>query len=227
MSVLDQTAMTFIDTPYQGGTLDIGNIERLVLRTDVFDCMTLVETCLAIVYAKKKRKSVRDMLEFIRYRGGKKDGYSSRLHYALDWIFDNERKGIIKNISEELKGVETTKEINFMSTHTMLYPRLAGAHLNRIKHTEKILSSYPFFMIPMYRLDRGIKKIKDGDIVFFMTSSLGLDAAHVGIAHKVKAGMTFIHASSQKGKVVMHEGTLAEYCREMKNISGLIVCRPV
>ena len=112
MSALDQTAMTFIDTPYQSGTLDMGSVERLVFRTDVFDCMTLVEMCLAMVYAKKKRKSIAEMLEHIRYRGGKKDGFASRLHYALDWIHDNEQKGIIKNITIDLKGIETSKEIN-------------------------------------------------------------------------------------------------------------------
>ena len=226
MSALDQTAMTFIDTPYQGGTLDTGAVERLVFRTDVFDCMTLVEMCLAMVYAKKKRKSVAETLEYIRYRGGKKDGFSSRLHYALDWIHDNEQKGILKNITADLKGIETTKEINFMTTHTMLYPRLVGAHIKKMAHTEKILSAHPFFMIPPYRFDRAIKKIKYGDIVFFTTNAIGLDTAHVGIAHKTKAGMTFIHASSLLGKVVMHEGTIADYCQKMKNVSGLIVCRP-
>ena len=66
--------------------------------------------------AKKRRKSVAETLEYIRYRGGKKDGFSSRLHYALDWIYDNERKGIIKNITADLKGIE--KQIN----ENIVYP---------------------------------------------------------------------------------------------------------
>lgn len=227
MSALDQTAMTFIGTPYQGGTLDNGIIERLVFRTDVFDCMTLIEMCLAMVCAKKRHKSVAETLEYIRYKNGKKNGYSSRLHYALDWIYDNEQKGLIKNITADLKGIETTKEINFMTTHTMLYPRLKGAHVKKIAHTEKILSSNPFYMIPTYRLERAIKKIKDGDIIFFTTNAIGLDTAHVGIAHKTKTKMTFIHASSLLGQVLMNEGTIIDYCEKMKNVSGIIVCRLV
>jgi len=46
------------------------------------------------------------------------------MHYFTDWIRDNEKKGLVKDITADLGGIELEKSINFMGTHRDLYPFL-------------------------------------------------------------------------------------------------------
>ena len=46
------------------------------------------------------------MIELDRYRGGQCNGkFTSRLHYLEDWIYDNERRGLVTNLTRSLGGV--------------------------------------------------------------------------------------------------------------------------
>src|SRR4030067_3263649 len=76
---------------------------------------------------KKGKTSFEDYkneLTFIRYRDGKIDQYPSRLHYFSDWIYNNQQKGIIKDITEEIGGEQISFSLNFMSTHPDAYKHL-------------------------------------------------------------------------------------------------------
>ena len=89
--------------PYVGNTLEREGEESLVINLREFDCFTFVENAVALAWIIKKGKSefddYVDALERIRYRDGILDGYSSRLHYFSDWLFDNGQKGIVKDIT--------------------------------------------------------------------------------------------------------------------------------
>ena len=92
----------FINVPYKAGTLENLGKEKLIVNVSGFDCTTFVETVLALarytVAGKLSRSEFLENLKLIRYRQGKIDGYSSRLHYFTDWLRDNEKKKIIKDI---------------------------------------------------------------------------------------------------------------------------------
>ena len=98
-------AKSFIGTPYKGGTLDAGENETLIVRTDSLDCTTYVEAVLALYLSSFKDNPGYDdfseSLIYIRYRGGVIDGYASRLHYFSDWASDNEKKGILREVTQE------------------------------------------------------------------------------------------------------------------------------
>ena len=42
----------------------------------------------------------------MRYRGGKRRGYASRLHYFSEWISDGARRGLVRDLGAELGGAE-------------------------------------------------------------------------------------------------------------------------
>ena len=131
---------TFIGTPYVAKTLEVGETESLVVNLHGLDCTTFVENVLAFSLLLRKGASDFDAftrtLENIRYKDGKLDGYASRLHYFSEWIANNQKKGLLKDITAEIGGEVITKNINFMSTHRQLYPaaqpRPPGRHHHRI-----------------------------------------------------------------------------------------------
>ena len=95
----------FLEFPYVSNTLEIESEETLVINLRGFDCFTFIEN--VVVLTRQIREGIFTFedyaaeLEKIRYRNGRVNGYSSRLHYFSDWLFDNERKGIVKDITRE------------------------------------------------------------------------------------------------------------------------------
>ena len=71
--------------------------EPLTLSLTHFDCVTLVESCLAVARVARGGaptwESFGREIERMRYRGGTA-GYASRLHYFSEWIADGERRGL-------------------------------------------------------------------------------------------------------------------------------------
>src|SRR5512145_3438028 len=98
----------FLGAPYQAGTLERAGREKLVVHLADFDCTTFVETVLALARTTAAGKlsvpEFRKNLKFIRYRQGRLNGYASRLHYFTDWLADNEKKKVLKNVSRLLAG---------------------------------------------------------------------------------------------------------------------------
>ena len=46
-------------------------------------------------------------IERMRYRGGKRRGYASRLHYFSEWISDGARRGLVRDLGKELAAPRT------------------------------------------------------------------------------------------------------------------------
>ena len=81
----------YLDVPYVAHTLEADGPEELVINCDEVDCTTLVEYVLAETLTPKladgdiSESAFADNLQKIRYRDGKIDGYTSRLHYIAEW----------------------------------------------------------------------------------------------------------------------------------------------
>ena len=77
-------ANKFIGIPYVAHTLEVNDEERLVVNTRQLDCTTLVETVTALTLCQMKGDTTfndyKRALTRLRYRNGKRDGYTSRLH---------------------------------------------------------------------------------------------------------------------------------------------------
>ncbi len=77
--------LKLLGVPYVANTLEVNDDEELVINCDQVDCTTFVENVLAMSLCPTQGDdmSERDFsnnLEQIRYRNGKIDGYTSRLH---------------------------------------------------------------------------------------------------------------------------------------------------
>jgi len=139
-------------TPYEPGTLEAylradGNprdTEPLTLLLSRFDCVTLVESCLAVARVASANCLARtadsgpswqrfgEEIERMRYRGGIRGSYTSRLHYFSEWISDGAARGLVRDLGEELRGVEDRRRLRFMTGHRASYPALSDTGVYRV-----------------------------------------------------------------------------------------------
>lgn len=225
---------SFLGTEYVAGTLDsYDGEEHLVIKISGLDCVTFVENTLAMarVIQKGKRdvESFKKELQEIRYRGGKIKGYTSRLHYFSDWIFDNEKKGIVKDITKTIGGVPYKKKIDFMSTHPDLYKQLSADedNLEKIVEVESNLNKRKHFYIPKSEVDSYYEKLKTGDIIATTTNVKGLDISHTGFVYKSNGKTYFLHASIESKEIIVSGKELKGYLNEHKKQTGIMVARPL
>lgn len=229
--LMDETAKFFLGVPYVGKTLEY-EPERLIVNLREMDCMTFVENVLALAEASASGtpswQTYLEKLQQIRYRDGKIEDYTSRLHYTSDWIYENEKKGLIADITKEIGGVPLAMDVSFVSTHPESYMQLQShpEYIAVMAKKEKEINSRQYYYIPKEEIDKREAQIRTGDIVCFVSSIKGLDISHVGIVHKEGDKMIFIHASSGKKRVIINEESLQDYVLGIKKSKGIMVLRP-
>ena len=223
---------TFLkETPYVGQTLEI-EPEQLVINLRELDCTTFAENCLAISRTIKNGNNTFEQfckeVQNIRYRNGNIDGYTSRIHYFSDWIFENNKKGLLKDISEEIAHAPYLKTIDFMSTHPGSYFQLKDSSLIReISEIEREISARKMFYIPKDRISEFENRFQDGDIAGITTKVKGLDIMHVVILVRKDGRVHLLHASATAMKVIVSEETLEDYLKNSKSATGIMVARPL
>lgn len=222
---------TFLGTPYVAKTLEIGEVETLVVNLHGLDCTTYVENVLAFSCMLKENQTRFDdytqNLETIRYKNGQLDGYASRLHYFSEWIANNSTKGLLADITSQIGGIEITKDINFMSKHRDLYPFLKDdANFQKIKASENYLNDQPICILPQDEIATNEHLIHSGDIIALTTSINGLDITHTGLASREKDGRIHLLHASSSGEVKVSELPLVDYLKNIKKNTGIMVARP-
>jgi hypothetical protein len=228
-----RAALFFKETPYVAQTLEGNGVEQLVVNLHELDCMTLVENCLALSRAAQSPdpefSDFLAELQRIRYRAGVIDGYTSRLHYTTDWITDNSALGILEDRTGALGGLPFHPEVGYMSAHPDRYPALKDNPQNTevMRQREQVINAREDYRyLPKEQIAAKESQIESGDIIGFTTRLPGLDIAHVAIAYRQNGQLTFIHASTQFGKVVVQPESLAAYCQSIKTHTGIVVLRP-
>lgn len=214
--------------PYVGGALEHDQ-EMLTINLDELDCTTFMESAAALAMTvASHRTSWRDyvyILEQLRYRNGRVDGYPSRLHYISDWIVDNSHRGNLIEVTDRIGNAShIVKTLDFMSSNRDLYPALKNDDdYERLKNYEIGYRSHRFPMIKPQNI-RGAS-IKEGDIIAIVTNRKGLDVSHVGIAVEVDGEIHLMHASSKAKEVIVDPLPLTEYLRRNRQAMGIRVIR--
>ncbi|HET7464415.1 MAG TPA: N-acetylmuramoyl-L-alanine amidase-like domain-containing protein [Longimicrobium sp.] len=229
-----------LDTPYRAHTLEeylvAGGAPRAEPATcylTVFDCVTLVESAQGVARtAAKPNGGWNDFvheIERMRYRGGVREGYTSRLHYFSEWITDNARRGLVRDLGPELGAVDDARPLRFMSTHRGAYPALSDdATHDAIVQMEKRLDAHPRHLVPTERIPGVMDRIHTGDVLAFATSVEGLDASHTGLAYRDRAGvLRVLHAPLSGGAVTISRGDLHAYVAGIRRSTGVMVARPL
>jgi hypothetical protein len=228
-------------TPYEPFTLEAylkeggtPRAEPLTLSLTRFDCVTLVESCLAVarLAADGGTPSWNQFgreIERMRYRGGKRRGYSSRLHYFSEWIADGEQRGLIRDLGPALGGAEDGRPLRFMTEHREKYPALADEGVFRkVQAIELGLDRRPRRVVPTKRIPEVVNRIESGDVLAFATEIPGLDVSHTAFAYRDKnAVLRVLHAPLSGGVVEVTRTTLPEYVSAIRRSTGILVARPV
>ena len=230
--IVQAIAKQFLGTPYQADLLDKSKEETLVITLNKFDCVLFVESVLAMARGVAVQDySYETFIERIReqrYSNGQMNGYSSRLHYFSEWISDNQKRGVVKNIGHELGSMPLHKKLNFMSQHRQSYPRLIRNDdaYQRIVEMEGKLNGVTVDYIPTNQIHRTYAQLQPGDIVAVATNIPGLDVSHTGLVYRYSDGnIGFIHASPI-GEVTIARD-LETYVGKVRNAIGILVARPI
>ncbi len=225
---------TFLGTEYESHGIEKKGDEELIINLTGLDCTTFVENALVfarlIKLGKTSFKDYEDELQKIRYRNGVIDKYPSRLHYFTDWIYDNEKKGIVDDVTELVGGKPTKFHVNFMSSHPESYPQLKRhpEFLKDIRRQEAEINRRSYFYVPKERVGFIENQINNGDIIAFTTSIPGLDVSHVGIAVRMEDNrIHLLHAPHPGTSVQITEAPLSSYINQIKKDTGIIVLKPL
>ena len=208
--------------------------EPLTLSLAHFDCVTLVESCLAVARLARTDqgptwKRLGQEIERMRYRGGTRAGFTSRLHYFSEWITDGEKRKLVKDLGKELGGTADNRPLRFMSEHREEYPALANDGVFQdIKEIERRLSQNPRQVLALERIPQVARRIETGDVLGFATRIAGLDVTHTAFAYRDRVGvLRVLHAPLSGGVVEITRATLPEYVGAIRRSTGILVARPI
>ncbi|HEY3662167.1 MAG TPA: N-acetylmuramoyl-L-alanine amidase-like domain-containing protein [Chthoniobacterales bacterium] len=230
-----------VGTRYKSFTLEIDDrIEAPSANFYGMDCWTFFEISLGFarmlndpeVWWTPER--LLHYIELDRYRGGKCTGeYLSRLHYLEDWLADNDRRGLVSDLTRQLGGVRVNHAAHEMTFGWRHYRYLKAnpALLGPLGQMEARVTARPLYQIPKNRVARIESKLKSGDIIGIVSRDRpGLySTSHVGLAYRAKGGVLhFMHASSPRnyGKVVV-DSRLSSYLARYSTDTGILVARPL
>ena len=180
-------ARALLGRPYLCDPLGPGNPEKLVLQLQGFDCVTFVESVLALARSRTPGEFMAELVA-MRYRGGLV-AFEHRLHYFSDWMRENQRRGAIR--------VRTPG---------------AGSHPLAL-HLECIaalpVKQIRFHVVPKREFSKAWRRIEDGSVVGFASLRRGLDFFHTGVLFWQESAMpgtrelVMFHAAKSARKVTV------------------------
>ena len=230
-----------VGTRYKHYTLEIDNrIEAPSVNFNAMDCWTFFEISLAFARMLDEPESnwtpekLLRYIEIDRYRDGNCTGdYLSRLHYLEDWLYDNDRRGLVKDLTRELGGRSVPHSAREMTIGWRHYRYLAAnkSLLKPLARMEATVSSRPLYEIPKSNVKKIEPKLKSGDIIGIVSRDRGgmRSTSHVGLAMRTQDGVLhFLHASapSNAGRVIV-DSELSKYLYRFRTHSGIMVGRPL
>ncbi len=225
-------------TPYKGFTLEIDDrIEAPSANLEGVDCWTFFEISLGfarMLRAKDGPYAPADLLHMIeldRYRHGQCTGeYLSRLHFLEELFADNEKRGLVTNITPRLPGAERMEHRDIHEMTTMWkhyrYLRSNPSLLPEMAQIQERVSDLPVYHVPKSRVAAAEPYLRNGDIIAVTSRDTAGYTSHVGLAYRDATGvLRFMHASSRYRKVVLDD-ELSSYLADKSDDAGIIVARP-
>jgi hypothetical protein len=244
LSIGERTAavgQALVGTRYKHFTLEIDNrVESPSVNFQGMDCWTFFEIALGFARMLNEPESnwtpeqLLHYIELDRYRGGECTGdYLSRLHYLEDWLYDNNRRGLVEDLTRDLGGQSVPHSAREMSAGWRHYRYLAANRslLGPLASMEANVSSRPLYQIPKSQVAKIEPKLRSGDIIGIISRDRSgvYSTAHVGLALRSGDGVLhFMHASSPSnyGRVIV-DAELSKYLYRYGSDSGILVGRPL
>src|SRR3984885_1834145 len=177
--------------------------EVFVASLDGFDCVTYMETILALSRASSADE-FDDGLRKIRYQSGSVQ-WIRRNHYMIGWIRSNQRgkKPLTIIAPDGVRAVVKERNLH----------ELPGLPPGPVR----------FECIPKPAIRKLAPHIQTGDLIFFVSTRPTLDIFHCGILVRDGERLLLRHASRSKGGVV--EQALNDFLKANR-MAGVVVVRP-
>lgn len=203
-------ARFFLNYPYLDAPLGEGN-EYPRLRLDGFDCMTYVETCLALALSESQNQ-VPQNIDRIRYRHGI-PAFSNRNHFvSIDWLPNNDwllipRDDLADSVLERsIDRAAFFEEKGHVFTHNEGLPAIGRV-------SSKYISVEKFENIPAQELD--------SSVIMFVGRLDWLVVSHMGMLFSSGHDIELYHASSILRKAVRLP--LLQYFTVNPKLKGAII----
>ncbi len=175
--------------------------EVFTARLDGFDCITFLETALALARTRSQDEFLA-LMKKIRYRNGEV-AYSQRLHYATDWARNLVQFGLMTDMTIGETTVQREKLLNV------------------VKGVPPKMTRFRFF--PRTEIQAVIRWLKDGDFILFVSGRAALDVSHAGLIVRSGERVLMRHARRSYKKVI--EQDLIEFFGTLP-MSGFMIFRP-
>jgi hypothetical protein len=194
----------FRDRRYAENPLGGGPESPEVFRVsfDEFDCVTYVETVLALSCSKTPAKFFRE-LRHLRYKGGKVDWFR-RNHFMTAWLRRNIAREAVADLTRGRQSVLKTRVLS----------GVPGLPPERVT----------FRLFPKRSYPKLRSLIHTGDIIMFVSTKKHLDVFHMGILIRDGEQVLMRHATRSAGTVV--EQALVDFMRSNR-MTGFILARPI
>lgn len=228
---LEHISRCFLDKPYCVGALGEGLNGRFdqnpLYRTDAFDCVTLVNTTLALAMSQDLNEFKNNLLRLNYY--GAEPTYQKRYHFtSVDWNVQNAKAGVLADITSELFSATDTAVTKIDRPNWFLHRNLSDIKLLESvpnQAADKLLTELhalasqmksennELTYVPLAALleDTALfKKIPNASIVeivrpnWDLRDKIGtcLNVSHLGFVFWLDNTLTFRHASSEEKHVL-------------------------
>lgn len=211
--------------------------EMLRVELNAFECVSFIESALAVArcgwVSEPTESCFVHELEASRYRSGRMGDYSSRLHYFVEWISDNEARGRVTNLTASLGGEPVQKDFFYITERVLkraafdaVDARERTSLTRAMELTEARLSSTRHAVLSRESAPPVLKELWDGDLVAFVRERPGLLVHHAGFVYWANGTPRLLHASSYHGRVVITVRDVTNYLLRRPERRGVIIVRP-
>ena len=225
-------------TPYGNYTLEIDDhVESPSVNFETLDCWTFYEISLAFSRMIKNppsawsRQALLYYVELERYRDGECNGnYLSRMHHLEEVFANNEERGLGRNLTKSLGGIQVRRNVREMQSGWRSYRYLKNDQslIPGIAKVEAHVSALPVTYIPSSRVAGIESRLKDGDVIAIASQDPSGYSSHVGLAARDGSNCLFMHATSvkSKGRQCVVDSRISEYLQQKSSNMGIIAFRP-
>lgn len=207
---IESVSARLLGRPYLENALDPPQgSETLRVSLEAFDCVTYVETVLAIAFSRSVEHFL-DLLRQLRYENGQVS-WARRNHYMTEWARNNEARGLLSDLTTGARSVEKIRTLSYLK--------------------EAPTRTVTFRSFPKPALSGVMDRIEPGDLVLFVSTKPMLDVFHTGLLFRCdpqtntgEHRLMLRHASRTEGGVV--EQRLADFM-SANRMSGFALFRPI
>jgi len=182
-------------------------------RLDAFDCVTFVETAVALGSARSVEEAER-LLDDVRYDGA--PGYRSRSHYVeSQWIPSLVKKGWLEPVTRQVAGQATARVVKHLDDAAWERAERSGHLLPGLSRGDVPKGDFALDLVPLSLLSRFASRIPNGTVLVVLREERATrpsQVSHMGIVAVRGDGTRVLrHASDVPGVMRVRDEPLEAF----------------